>query len=292
MITDTDCDVSFFASSSGHCSLDCPYCIINPIAKREPSLNYGDIAFLLDTFGIKAFLAFSGKGDFFAGYKKKERMLNALLEREVEIGLDINGVMIHEFPELDPDQLAKIRSINLTMHYQQLKEKHLRKTWAKNAKVLIDRKGDDMLLGTIISPLLMDLWEESLRFYHDEVFSRTGKKLVLVRDINHPFSEEAEALLRSIRERFAESVARVHQENFKEAFVDCHHVLCPAGKAYFRIWNDGRIQGCPVIPELSICGNAKERRVSVRDELFQCSQPYYCDCNIIESLGKMTHCQA
>jgi MoaA/NifB/PqqE/SkfB family radical SAM enzyme len=290
MKTGVDCGVSFFVSSSGHCTLDCPYCIIDPIAKREPSLDYGDIAFLLDTFKTKVFLAFSGKGDFFAGYRRSERLLSALLHREVEIGLDINGVLIHEFSELTPEQLEKIRSVNLTMHYQQIKEKNLQKIWAENAKVLIDRKGCDMLLGTIISPLLMDLWEESLLFYDREIFSKTGKKIVLVRDINRPFDEEGEALLMSLKDRFSDSVERIHQEDFEEVFRDCDHVLCPAGRSYFRIWNNGDIQGCPNIPKLARCGNVKERNIAVRDELFRCSQTRYCDCNIIEALGKMIHC--
>jgi hypothetical protein len=71
----TDCEVAFFVSSSGHCSLDCSYCIVNPIVKHQPTLNFGDIEFLLDSTGKKAFLAFSGKGDFFAGYKKKRKVI-------------------------------------------------------------------------------------------------------------------------------------------------------------------------------------------------------------------------
>lgn len=290
MTAGSDCGVSLFVSSSGHCTLDCPYCIIHPIAKREPSLDYGDIAFLLDTFKTKAFLAFSGKGDFFAGYRRSERLLSAVLHRDVEIGLDINGVLIHEFSELVPEQLDKIRSMNLTMHYQQIKEKHLQKIWTENAKILIDRKGDEMLLGTIMSPLVMDLWEDALLFYNREIFSKTGKRIVLIRDINRPLSEEGEALLMSLKDRFSDSVERIHQEDFEDVFRDCDHVLCPAGRSYFRIWNTGDIQGCPNIPELAQCGNVKERNISVRDELFRCSQTRYCDCNIIEALGKMVHC--
>lgn len=290
MNPDVDCEVSLFVSSSGHCTLDCPYCIINPIAKGEPSLNYEDIAFVLDRFKTRAFMAFSGKGDFFAGYKRSERLLSAILDREVEIGLDINGVLIHEFPELTTEKLNKIRSINLTMHYQQIKEKHLQKMWARNARVLIERKGQDMLLGTIMSPLVMDFWEESLLFYDSEIFSRTGKKLVLVRDINRPLDPEAEDLLRSLQERFSDSVERVHQEDFTAVFQGCNQVLCPAGSAYFRIWNDGTIQGCPNIETLSRCGNAKERKIVIREQWFRCSQTRYCDCNIIEGLGKMIHC--
>lgn len=285
----TDCEVVFFVSSSGHCTLDCPYCIINPIAKREQSLNYGDIEFLLETFQKRAFLIFSGKGDFFAGYKKSKKLLASLLYREVEVALDINGVMIHEFSELADTHLAKIRSINLTMHYQQIREKNLRQVWAENARILIDRKGNDMLLGTIVSPMLMDSWEESLLFYDNEIFNKTGKKIVLIKDINHSFSKEEEDYLLTLNERFAHVVERLHQEDFAEIFQNRNHVFCPAGSSYFRIWNNGDIQGCPNIHKLSRCGNVKERKIVIRDRPFYCSEAKYCDCNIIESLGKMVH---
>ena len=289
MKMNTDCKVVFFISSSGHCTLDCPYCIIEPIAKREPSLNYGDIDFLLETFQKKAFLAFSGKGDFFAGYKKSDKLLASILNGDVEAALDINGVMIHEFPELSDRHLEKIRSVNLTMHYQQIKEKNLLHVWAENARILIDRKENDMLLDTIVSPMLMDRWEESLLFYNKKIFNKTGKKIVLVKDINRPFGEEAEAFLLSLEERFSDSVDRIHQEDFAGIFEGCNRVFCPAGSSYFRVWNNGDVQGCPNISELAHCGNVKERKVVIRNSPFCCSEMIYCDCNIIEGLGKMGH---
>ena len=289
MKMNTDCKVVFFISSSGHCTLDCPYCIIDPIAKHEPSLNYGDIDFLLETFREKAFLAFSGKGDFFAGYKKSDKLLAAVLDRDVEVALDINGVMIHEFPELPDRQLEKIRSVNLSMHYQQLKEKKVLRVWAENARILIDRKGNDMLLGTVVSPMLMGCWEESLSFYNKEIFNKTGKKIVLVKDINRPFTGEEEAFLISLQSRFSDCVGRIYQEDFAGIFEGCNRVFCPAGSSYFRIWNNGDVQGCPNISELAHCGNLKERKVVIRDLPFCCSEMIYCDCNIIEGLGKMGH---
>lgn len=287
MMMNTDCEVVFFVSSSGHCTLDCPYCIIDPIAKHELSLNCGDIDFLLDTFQKKAFIAFSGKGDFFAGYRKSDQLLKAVLEREVEIALDINGVFIHDFPELSPHQLDKIRFMNLTMHYQQLREKNLLRVWAENARVLVEKKGEQMLLGTIVSPLLTDCWEDAFLFYEREIFGETGKQVVLVKDINRTFSEADENKLLALRDRFSDSVERIHHEDFAGMFEGCNRVFCPAGKGYFRIWNTGDIQGCPNIPELAHCGNVKKREVFVRDTPFCCSEMFYCDCAIIEGLGKM-----
>ena len=67
-------------------------------------------------------------------------------------------------------------------------------------------------------------------------------------------------------------------------------VLCPAGQAYFRIWNDGRVQGCPNLPGVAALydgGNIKERRITIQPAPFQCNTPKYCDCHVIEALGKM-----
>jgi len=283
----TDCEIVIFVSSSGHCTLKCPYCIVHPVAKNQPSLDSSDMAFLLDTFRKKVFLTFSGKGDFFAGYRKSERFLSMLLTHDVEIGLDVNGILIHEFPELSGTDLEKIRFINLTMHFQQIKEHHLEEVWARNARILIDRKGTQMLLGTIISPALKDSWEESLRFYEKEIFSGTGKKLALIRDINTDFSEAEDVFLASIAQKFSHMIESVHQEDFADVFKGFGNALCPAGKNYFRIWNTGEVQGCPMIPELSNGGNLKKREIHRRAGFYSCTEPMYCDCNIIEGLGKM-----
>jgi hypothetical protein len=85
-------------------------------------------------------------------------------------------------------------------------------------------------------------------------------------------------------------VARVHQEDFAAVFRGRLQVLCPAGRRYFRLWNDGRVQGCPNlpgVPDLFDCGNLKERRLKVRDGDFRCNSPRFCDCNVIDGLGKM-----
>jgi hypothetical protein len=283
----TDCEIVLFVSSSGHCTLQCPYCIVHPVAKNEPSLDSSDMAFLFDMFHKKVFLTFSGKGDFFAGYKKSDRFLSMLLTNDVEIGLDINGILIHEFPGLSEAKLQKIRFINLTMHYQQLKHHHLESVWAQNARILIDRKGTEMLLGTIISPALKSSWEESLLFYEKAIFTETGKKLVLIRDINIDFGEEEVVFLKSMEKKFSHMVEYVHQEDFAEVFKGCSRVLCPAGNSYFRIWNTGEVQGCPMIPELKSSGNLKKRQIHRRESHFSCTEPMYCDCNIIEGLGKM-----
>ena len=64
-----------FASSSGHCNLDCSYCIISPIAKHQPSLSYDDLRFVLDQLNGRVFIIFSGTGDFFAAQRRYDLLL-------------------------------------------------------------------------------------------------------------------------------------------------------------------------------------------------------------------------
>ncbi|HEX7519929.1 MAG TPA: hypothetical protein VF325_06565, partial [Candidatus Deferrimicrobium sp.] len=64
-------------------------------------------------------------------------------------------------------------------------------------------------------------------------------------------------------------------------------VLCPAGHEYFRVWNDGRVQGCPYVGELQDLGNLKEMRFTPRLCRTRCNTPKFCDCFDILSLGKM-----
>ena len=71
-----------FASSSGHCNLDCSYCVASPVVKLQPSLTYEDLLFLKERVGGKVFFIFSGRGDFFTGYKKSDRLLARLLDHE------------------------------------------------------------------------------------------------------------------------------------------------------------------------------------------------------------------
>jgi MoaA/NifB/PqqE/SkfB family radical SAM enzyme len=287
----TDCDVIFFVSSSGHCTFDCRYCIIHPVAKGLPSLNYGDLGFLLERVGHrKAFLIFSGVGDFFAGYGKSDRLLGRLLDHPVEIALDTNGAMLRDFPELSKAKLDKIRYINLTMHYHQIKKKKLLEVWAHHARAVHEKKADAVMQDYIVSPLLKDEWKEALSYYERDVFRYTGKKLLLVKDIHRPLGPEEEQRLRALAAAFGHMTAGTYQEDFAGIFQGHNRVVCPAGQTYFRIWNDGRVQGCPHLPNVPSLydgGNIKERRMVIQTEPFRCSTPQYCDCHVIEGLGKM-----
>jgi hypothetical protein len=67
------------------------------------------------------------------------------------------------------------------------------------------------------------------------------------------------------------------------------HVSCPAGQTYFRVWNDGSIEGCPNVEGLRHSGNVKQRVFQRRSEPFTCTDVRYCDCYHIASAGKMVY---
>lgn len=283
----TKCEVVAFCSSSGHCQLDCDYCIVHPVIKRNPSLTYEDLRFFLDEVGGSAFLIFSGKGDFFAGYAKRDRLLEKLLDHDVEVALDVNGVLLNEYPELSEEKLAKVRAINLTMHWRQIRDKRVEDLWAENARTILARHRGEMILGTILSPLVADSWEESIAFYEREVFAPTGQKLWMIQDCERPYTPEEKERYDALVARYEHLVERTHRDDFRAPFDGHEFVLCPAGANYFRIWNDGRVEGCPYVSERGDAGNLKERRLRRHETFFRCNTPRYCDCYDIAQLGKM-----
>lgn len=284
---ETSAEIFIFASSSGNCTLKYPYCIVDPIAHLEPSLNYADFEFLIKTFNKKILFGLSGKGDFFASYKSSEKLLLKLLSEDVEIVLDINGVFIHEFGEIPNEYLSKILSINLTMHYQQLKSNNLLDRWKNNALKIIELKQHQLILGTILSPKVKDYWHEALEFYKKEIYIRTHQKILLIRDVQVLLSLEEESALKELKNDFAPMISNIQETDFSLPFRENKNVLCPAESTYFRVWNDGTFSGCPYIDLLKDMGNVKARNIKSRELLFPCNQPGFCDCDAINSLGKM-----
>ena len=278
-----------FCSSAGHCQLDCEYCVAAPVVKREPSIVYEDLEFLLGRLEPPVGIYFSGRGDFFAGYPKRDRFLEKVLDHDVVVGLDVNGVLLNEYPELPPEKLAKIVDVNLTLHYGQVKAKRVEKAWVANARQVIGKTTGSLIVGTILSPLAPELWEEALAFYRAEVFAATGKRLWLIRDANRPLPPELDARAERLLAEHADMVEREHVEDFAAAFAGRASVLCPAGSGFFRVWNDGRVDACTWVGGLAGVGNVKERRLARRDGPFECTTARFCDCWIIQNAGLMRY---
>jgi hypothetical protein len=280
-------DNLFFMSSSGHCGLTCPYCLINPVAKNEPSLNRDDFQFLFDTFkNQKLGFIFSGKGDFFASYQRGDKLLSFILDHNVEVMLDINCQFIQECREISRGQFDKIKEINITMHYHQLKEKKILDSWVKNVRFLHKMCPEVIKINTIMSPPLVHLWEEAIEFYKKNIFSDTEIKLLLICDVHvtstGQFPSENEKYLQELLARFPFAYVlgdpEVMNPDFDEQLPPGQSVRCPAGQRYFRIWNDGTIQGCLPNNNLSFLGNLKRREFSINKKPTICSDTHHCDC--------------
>lgn len=274
-------------SSSGHCGLTCPYCLIEPVAKNEPSLDRGDFQFLFDTFKHqKNGFIFSGKGDFFASYQRKDKLLEFILDHDVEVMLDINAQFLQECRDLTQDKLDKIKEINITMHYHQLKEKKILDTWVRNVKFLYGKRPHIVKINTVMSPPLAYLWEEALVFYEENICRDLGIKLLLICDVHvtskEKFPEELERKLHDLKSRFPFAYMlgdpEVMNPDFDEQLKPGQVVNCPAGQKYFRVWNDGGVQGCMPNPQISYIGNIKQRQLSVSKKPIKCSDTHHCDC--------------
>lgn len=288
----TDCEIIFFVSSAGRCNIDCRYCIVEPEGRREPSLTFEDLRFLYDHFGRKAFFMFSGKGDFFSGYSHSDRLLDRLLDLDAEIGLDINATVLQELPELPLEKLRKIRHVNVAFHYHELVRFGLLERWIENVHWILQNLSHAWLIvGTVMDPSLAHEWDEAFELYERRVFRDTGHRLQPIRHLNHAFTEGEQACMDEVTLRHAAIVEPVFMNDFgatfKSLFRDVPEVACPAGQRFFRVWNDGRVQGCAFKSELALLGGLKERVIQERAEPFRCSTPTNCDCCLPALLGKM-----
>lgn len=280
-----------FASSSGHCNLDCSYCVVNPVIKHKPSLTYEDLRFVLDSLGGKVFFIFSGRGDFFAGYRKSDRLLARLLEHDnVAVALDVNGVAINCFPELTDKQLERVRHVNLTFHYRQLIDHRAIQVWQRNALTMLRlADSEDFFLNFVLTPPERGLWQSALEWYEQNIYAQYPKSIILINDVNQPLSADDETHVAGLRERFGPMIRSLRIGNFETILKSFDHVVCPAGQTYLRVWNDGQIDACPNIGELCAIGNAKERRIALRDAPFHCRDVRHCDCYHVASAGNLVY---
>lgn len=278
-----------FASSSGHCNLDCAYCVASPVVKHQSSLTYDDLMFVADKVAGRVFFIFSGRGDFFAGYRKSDRLLERLLEHEqIAVALDINGVVIHCFPDLPAAKLARVRHVNLTMHYRELRQHKALGLWKANAIAMLSRHDSpDFFVNFILSSDERELWQEALDWYRHEVFGATGKPLVLINDVISGLSDTDHAELRRVSQRFDGMLQSVRIGNFETLLSAFDSVSCAAGVSYFRVWNDGTIDACPNRADMRNVGNAKQRTMTIARAPVPCSNAIHCDCYHVASAGKL-----
>jgi hypothetical protein len=127
----TDCEVVFFVSSYGHCTFDCRYCIIHPIAKEAPFAQ-------LRRSGVSAKRTWRPKGlpDFFGAWRFFGWLWKIVSAVETSAGSscgDRPGYQRRSRSAFSVEKLVKIRYNNLIMHYHQVKKRGLLETWAGNA---------------------------------------------------------------------------------------------------------------------------------------------------------------
>ena len=122
-------------------------------------------------------------------------------------------------------------------------------------------------------------WDEAIEFYEKSIFEEVKIKINLIKDVNVVFKDHEEKRLQELQKRFSHILEDVINVDNTMLFKQVEEVLCPAGQRYFRIWNDGTIQGCPYHEKISLMGNLKKRDISINNSPIKCSAPKYCDCN-------------
>jgi len=270
----------FFATSSGLCNLKCSYCITG-----RPSINNNlavdDFAFIFDHFGENIYFVFSGIGDFFCGYPKKDYLLRFLLKHDVNIYLDINGVDIKELGDTDLEGKEKIDMINVSYHFGAMKRQGLLKQWVSSIRQIQDGNYN-YDIKVVASPNEKDILEEAITFYAHEVQPFTRQKLILVPDGMVDLKPQLPELNR-IAGAHPEAVMFFGRQSVYRG--DCLSerlsLPCAAGSRYFRIFNNGDIIPCELFANniQSKLGNVKKRDVmTFRRDVF-CSYSKLCDCS-------------
>lgn len=275
-----------YVNSTGICNLDCPYCFTNN-SKKPVSLANEDMDYLFEVFGENFLLCFSGQGDFFAGYKKKDRFLENLLKRDVKIYLDFNGVLVHELFEMDPALLEKVHNFDVSFHYETMKTKGFLEQWTDNTiKLSQVVPASRWAVKTIVTMSTLYSLHEKLDFYASRVFPETGKPLKIVLDDfdNSVYSSPVVKLVNSAIGRFPDAViqqtfspraqcAETTEQGFRKASSK-DSLWCPAGSLFFKIQLDGTVVPCnKLFNEHKVrVGNLKEKQMGFMTSLVSCSK--------------------
>lgn len=270
----------FFATSSGLCNLKCSYCITD-----RPSINNNlavdDFAFIFKHFGENVYFVFSGIGDFFCGYPKNDYLLRFLLEHDVNIYLDINGVDIKELGDPDLEGKEKIDMINVSYHFGAMKRQNLLKGWVSSIRK-IQTNNYNYDIKMVASPSEKDILEDAILFYANEVQPITGQRLILVPDGLIDLQTQLPEL-NGIADMHNEVVMLLGRQSVYKGdrFPEGLSLPCAAGSRYFRIFNNGDIIPCELIGNniQSRLGNVKRREVMTFNRDVLCSYSRLCDCS-------------
>ncbi|HEX8947523.1 MAG TPA: SPASM domain-containing protein [Dissulfurispiraceae bacterium] len=269
----------FFAVSSGLCNLSCPYCITNRPRLRE-YLDKDDFAFIFEYFGENIYFGFSGLGDFFCGYSRKDQLLRYLLQHDVMLFLDINGVEIHELGDPDLEHRERIGKINVSYHYGTMKKQKLVGRWVDSIRK-IQEHTFNYDLKMVCSPLEKDIIEEALLFYRKEVQPITNQKLILAPDGLFDLKSQMEDISRTL-ERYGDVIDFSGEEAmYREKVLPPAAALpCPAGSRYFRVFHNGNVIPCELFGtrmHVSL-GNVKKKQMSAFRKDVLCNYSGFCDC--------------
>ena len=275
-----------FVSSSGVCNLKCSYCITSRPCINN-NLNKDDFSFIFKYFGENIYFVFSGIGDFFCGYSKKDQLLRFLLQHDIMISyLDINGVDIKELEHPDLEGKEKINIINISYHFGSMKELKLINRWINSVKKIHENMYN-YEIKMVMSPLERDIWGEAILFYRNEVQPITNQKLTLCPDTLVNLEMQYDELT-NIVDCYKDTVDIYERERiFRGRRLTAVNTLpCPAGSRYFRIFNNGDIVPCELLADYKIkLGNLKRKELITFKRDVNCSYTGLCDCGWSTNLG-------
>jgi len=271
----------FFAVSSGLCNLQCAYCITDRPSIKS-NLDKDDFSYIFEYFGEDIYFIFSGLGDFFCGYSAKDQLLKYILQHDLMIFLDINGVDIKELQDQDLEGKQKIDMIDISYHYGAMKKQKVLDRWVKSIEKIHDNRYN-YHIKMVPSPLERDIWEEAIEFYRKEVHPINGKKLLLFPDTNS--SIDLISQLNEFEKITADrkDIVRLlgRESIFKKSNLPPGGAPpCPAGSRYFRIFHNGDMIPCELLANrLNIrLGNLKKRELTTIKHDVSCNYTGFCDC--------------
>lgn len=273
-----------FINSTGICNLNCEYCFTND-NKRPVSITKADMDTLFEAYGENFLICFSGQGDFFAGYQKKDRFLEHVLSHDVQVYLDFNAALVHELFDIDAQLLNKILQFDVSYHYETMHQKKLLEGWTKNVIALAKHVDDQRwAVKGIVAMCNLERLGEKLEYYAQNVFPETQKKLKLVLDDfdntvhTKPVLKFVSSLISKypdevVQEEFAE--LKLSDQTVEQRFVTptTQKLHCPAGSMYFKISFDGQILPCnKMSTDFGISlGNLKQGNPRFITNLIPCS---------------------